>query len=926
MSDFNTILKRFLHDPIDKPFDFKTHEQRAKEYAEILGVSGVEDAKGSDWIASCMERSLLPKDIRHEFNEIKHHLSEGVIAESELHSEKLDFEKIKEVFKEIEGELNSSDEKKKFLYLWRNLQEKIVENIDSKWKKFIPLLPADTRIPDHSIWEHLKITSAINAIENLQNNSLFLFTIGPVQSFISQARKTQDLYMGSFLLSYLTFIGITVFIEKFGPTCIIYPDLFGQPLTDWYLEKKVKISVKKSSSKFITLPTIPNRFVAIIPEYDEKEIKELAENVSKRVREEWQNIRTSIIEFLKEKNIKISEEFNKKFESQISDFPEIYWTAVPWRIGDRDLNIQDLNPVIIQDEIQKWKNFWEFANDNGKYPPNIGLLYGLIYTVLEKSIGARKNLRDFEQFSVEEKGRKCSLCGEKDVLVFNETKNKNKFNRFEVPLIDLTETISDGKIPPKYLTNGEGLCGVCFIKRALELYLEKEVDEIFKDISFPSTAEIACADFKEKAFKDDKSKELFKEYIDDFKKVTGNKFPETDPLPKLKSKIEKKISNLEGEWFFEEILTKKAIEKYIWVEKIDEDKVRRLQEKLKKLTEKIGQPNPYYAVIMLDGDNMGKWLSGEKLPDIQHAYHQEVWEKLQKVKTKDDEKTFAEALKEIVSKKPITPEIHASISSALRNYSLEFVRKIVEEEHLGKLVYAGGDDVLAFVNLKDLFEVMRKLRAAFSGQIKFNDDKEIEIDWKNKTGFVEKDERYYLTMGKNATASMGVVIAHYKMPLKIVLDKVREMENFAKDDPGKDSFAIGFCKHSGEAKIIRYKWRYEDMDTVESMMKLRKYFTKKEKEPWISKSFIYNLSNVFANVKERNGHFPLSGSIFKSELSRLAKRALQNVKSTQKKEIVNQILEQTKIKDIFWNSGANINYLVYLLEVCAFISSGEEDK
>lgn len=35
------------------------------------------------------------------------------------------------------------------------------------------------------------------------NEHLFLFTIGPVQSFISQARKTQDLYSGSYLLSHL---------------------------------------------------------------------------------------------------------------------------------------------------------------------------------------------------------------------------------------------------------------------------------------------------------------------------------------------------------------------------------------------------------------------------------------------------------------------------------------------------------------------------------------------------------------------------------------------------------------------------------------------------------------------------------------------------------------------------------------------------
>ncbi len=36
-------------------------------------------------------------------------------------------------------------------------------------------------------------------------------------------------------------------------------------------------------------------------------------------------------------------------------------------------------------------------------------------------------------------------------------------------------------------------------------------------------------------------------------------------------------------------------------------------------------------------------------------------------------------------------------------------------------------------------------------------------------------------MGKNATASMGIVIAHYKEPLKIVIDKVFKMEKIAKE-------------------------------------------------------------------------------------------------------------------------------------------------
>lgn len=113
-------------------------------------------------------------------------------------------------------------------------------------EKYIPLFPADTRIPDHSIWEHSKITSAVNALwddENkslLQNNSLFLLSIGPVQTFISQTRKTQDLFMSSFLLSYLTFVAMEKIIEDYGPTNIIYPDLYKQPLVDWWLETRKK--------------------------------------------------------------------------------------------------------------------------------------------------------------------------------------------------------------------------------------------------------------------------------------------------------------------------------------------------------------------------------------------------------------------------------------------------------------------------------------------------------------------------------------------------------------------------------------------------------------------------------------------------------------------------------------------------------------
>ncbi len=61
----------------------------------------------------------------------------------------------------------------------------------------------------------------------MSSSYLFLFTIGPVQSFIAQARKTQDLYAGSQLLSDL----MKVAIAKVGQANVIFPNTHGKNLT-----------------------------------------------------------------------------------------------------------------------------------------------------------------------------------------------------------------------------------------------------------------------------------------------------------------------------------------------------------------------------------------------------------------------------------------------------------------------------------------------------------------------------------------------------------------------------------------------------------------------------------------------------------------------------------------------------------------------
>uniref|UniRef100_A0A7V3ZH64 Type III-B CRISPR-associated protein Cas10/Cmr2 n=1 Tax=Dictyoglomus thermophilum TaxID=14 RepID=A0A7V3ZH64_DICTH len=471
-------------------------------------------------------------------------------------------------------------------------------------------------------------------------------------------------------------------------------------------------------------------------------------------------------------------------------------------------------------------------------------------------------------------------------------------------------TLNNADITNQILSENEGLCALCFLKRTFNIYLEEKIDEkIFKNFSFPSTAEIASSDFKERAIKE--KREIFEEYERKFFEILKNygqenqfSYLKTKSLPKLG--LEK---TLEGSWWFIENLTEKNFLDELDIQ-IDKDSLR----ELKEILDKLGNPNPYYAVIYLDGDNMGKWLSGELLPEIQYAYNSEVWEKLPV--------DFKEELKNYTNRKVLTPAIHSSISTALKNYTLELVKKIVEEEHLGKLVYAGGDDVLALVNLKDLFNIMEKLRWSFSGQVKFenigNKD-EIKIDINNTSGFVLKDDIYYLTMGKNAECSMGIVIAHYKEPLKIVIDKVFEMNKKAKN-AGKNRFAISLLKRSGKERIGIAEWVIDDELTTNILKNLQDWMNRDRKEKrYISDRFIQNFKIEFQRLKQTQ----IYEGVINTELKRLILRAYNGLPRESKGEKNKFIKDFWEYAIKLWKINRDIDNFTSLLEIASFINKGD---
>lgn len=105
------------------------------------------------------------------------------------------------------------------------------------------------------------------------------FTLSPVQGFVSQARRTRDLWAGSYLLSYL----IANAMKELGKQNITFPeisqdDLLGQLLKEDNINKDLAMR----------LGSIPNRFTAILENKTgndcEKVIQKTWRDIAKEVR------------------------------------------------------------------------------------------------------------------------------------------------------------------------------------------------------------------------------------------------------------------------------------------------------------------------------------------------------------------------------------------------------------------------------------------------------------------------------------------------------------------------------------------------------------------------------------------------------------------------------------------------------------------
>jgi len=144
-------------------------------------------------------------------------------------------------------------------------------------------------------------------------------------------------------------------------------------------------------------------------------------------------------------------------------------------------------------------------------------------------------------------------------------------------------------------------------------------------------------------------------------------------------------------------------------------------------------------------------------------------------------------------------ERHKEISQALALFADEVVSRIVEQEHPGRVVYAGGDDVLALLPVEHALPAAAALSHAY--------------------GQAMQD----LLLKPHVSA--GVAIAHHLHPLEAALNVARSAERAAKDVYDRNALSVHFLKRSGERVQVGAGWHLADgTDAVALLDSVREHF------------------------------------------------------------------------------------------------------
>lgn len=819
----------WLKEPVCKIFDIKKMDDNAQKISK--GISDVqideEIFKTAARMASGLTHAAVPGR-----SESPSENGEVIFADSKtithplVKNRKLEFdfpkvsaddfiEKIKEFIDSDIANISKTkrDDKQIFNYLFFALSKRLRNEKIGGWGALWDVIPADTRIPDHTMWNHLGLTSAIYSSmkEGVdvsdQKISMVVFSITPVQDFISKARKLRDYWTGSVILSYLAFSGLTTVMEELGADHVLYPSLQNQFLVEKWLDKKYELEkylkekeddIEELNKASSGIAAFPNKFVFICNEND---VEDICAKIEKDIRSNWSEISIIVKKYVAGKAGVSADDkaYSEIWDSAINDFWKYSWASCNFvTINNKD-DIEKLLPEVkYENDLETMEEFNKYfqQNDreNAKY--DVTNLYGTTHSLVQGLLAASKNKPAAIKKS--QNGEKCPLCGEHEVLN-NSPLNiaASDYNKNTIAFWDkLRESINpkpnktgDGEAEYTQIGKNERLCAVCTMKRLLPMALKTSEykthllhETLAKADAFPSTTEMAAYEKLKNMTDNEKKKEA--------QKMHDGEFDVGDADSSNKHK--------------------------------------------------------YYALLLMDGDKMGDLINGETLSARWYdVLAPELSEKFASGTLKVESPFKGNFIEK---KRTMNPALHAMISDSLNNFARYGVQPAVEKSG-GRLIYAGGDDVCAILPLRQAFNTADTIRKAYTFSFaEARNGGAVEIKEK-ATPDMKKIALYLGSGAKKISLSGAIIIAHHKQPLKeVIQDAHHVLDSVAKEKSGRNSLAIRLKKRSGGDRDVWFKWGNENIffDSAkkitvrESFEKVMEQAAKKE----LSASLLYNIENL----------------------------------------------------------------------------------
>ncbi len=500
----------------------------------------------------------------------------------------------------------------------------------------------------------------------------------------------------------------------------------------------------------------------------------------------------------------------------------------------------------------------DWGDGTAFFAPNPGVLYPAVYDLAERVLAAAKSTRTFDQR--EQHGWRCSLTGEAEWLTTDPAQLQKSYRQ---QTDTLWAKVAEKK--PAWAKKGEHLSALPAIKRLWPTLFAEEVgkalaagergeqETVGRFVVSTHTMALAhqldqwlerggltCPGFKQASNQADlvalprrlMTKHARNPALGDAKRIPG--------LLEAARDAEDDAALEQAQRLVRQTLAQGA-------DKGEEIKLE-----------------TYYALLMMDGDRMGAWLAGgdDYAIPYRQSFHPQVQDGFDKHAAK-------QKLIQAYGAQPraLSPNRHLAISGALNDFSLSVVRHVVEEEHLGRVIYAGGDDVLAMLPVADLLTAMQRLRLAYSGDDPAHEGGRDPRGLTLHKGFAMLKGKLMRMMGTQATASCGAVIAHHQAPLSAVLRELREAEKRAKNEGGRDAFSITVIKRSGGALYLTAKWdkpgRGEPIALLADLMAFLR-------DPGVSRRAVYNSLAWLTDLPEPAGDGAMLESLLAYQLARQA--------------------------------------------------------